>query len=269
MERVGVSESGASGAIFFFSKDNQFIAKSCTQEEMEHLKAVAPKLRDYFQQNPHTLITQVAFLSSHPHPHPFPPQIFGAYRLQMYAAQIFFFVSRNVLWSPPRDLPSPLRVDIFDLKGSTYGRQFKPPPTGTRVRCRHCNKSYQIGYPPPSLSFPHFSPSRPSPAWRRSREMEECTSYRRIHEPTGVRKDNDFFSRLPLLEEDYDRLILQVTRDLDFLSERLQVMDYSWLGWFPLSLHLSLGLHCRQWESQKLSARLFSTRVSNSFSWMR
>jgi hypothetical protein len=151
------------------------------------------------------------------------PQIFGAYRLQMYAAQIFFFVSRNVLWSPPRDLPSPLRVDIFDLKESTYGRQFKPPPTGTRVKWRHCNNSYQIGYPPPP-------PSLPSPVWRRSREMEECMSYRRIHEPTGVRKDNDFFSRLPLLEEDSDRLTLQVTRDLDFLSERLQVMDYSWLG---------------------------------------
>jgi hypothetical protein len=67
----------------------------------------------------------------------------------------------------------------------------------------------------------------------RSREMEECTSYRRVHEPTGVRKDNDFFSRLPLLEEDYDRLMLQITRDLDFLSERLQVMDYSWLGTSP------------------------------------
>jgi hypothetical protein len=63
--------------------------------------------------------------------------------------------------------------------------------------------------------------------------MEECTSYRRVHEPTGVRKDNDFFSRLPLLEEDYDRLMLQITRDLDFLSERLQVMDYSWLGTSP------------------------------------
>lgn len=60
MEKVGVSESGASGAIFFFSKDNQFIAKSCTQEEIEHLKTVAPKLRDYFKDNPNTLITQVA-----------------------------------------------------------------------------------------------------------------------------------------------------------------------------------------------------------------
>lgn len=60
--------------------------------------------------------------------------------------------------------------------------------------------------------------------------MEECTSYRRVHEPTGVRKDNDFYSRLPLLEEDYDQLMHQVTKDLNFLSEKLQVMDYSWLG---------------------------------------
>lgn len=67
--------------------------------------------------------------------------------------------------------------------------------------------------------------------------MEECTSYRRIHEPSGVRKDNDFFSRLPLLEEDYDRLILQVTSDLDFLSDRLKVIDYSWLGLWSLSIY--------------------------------
>jgi hypothetical protein len=60
--------------------------------------------------------------------------------------------------------------------------------------------------------------------------MEECTSYRRLHEPNGVRKDNDFFSRLPLLDQDHDRLLLQVSTDLNFLAEKLQVMDYSWLG---------------------------------------
>jgi hypothetical protein len=71
MDKVGVSESGASGAIFFFSKDNQFIAKSCTQEELQHLLSVASKLRDYFQENPHTLITQVthSFALLFPSPH--------------------------------------------------------------------------------------------------------------------------------------------------------------------------------------------------------
>lgn len=125
----------------------------------------------------------------------------------MYAAQIFFIVTRNVLWNPPPNL-SPLRVEIYDLKGSTYKRSFVSPPKGTLVKCRHCSKSYIIG----------------------SYEIQECTSYRRIHEPTGVRKDNDFYHRLPLLEGEYDRLMGQVTKDLYFLSDELQVIDYSWLG---------------------------------------
>jgi hypothetical protein len=40
------------------------------------------------------------------------------------------------------------------------------------------------------------------------------------------------------MEEDYDRLAAQITKDLNFLAERLQVMDYSWLG--PLRLSPSL-----------------------------
>jgi hypothetical protein len=63
MDKVGVSESGASGAIFFFSRDNQFIAKSCTAEELTHLRESALALKDYFQANPHTLITQASLLS--------------------------------------------------------------------------------------------------------------------------------------------------------------------------------------------------------------
>lgn len=142
MEKVGVSECGVSGAIFFFSRDNQFIAKSCTEEEMYHILSVAGSLKDYFRENPHTLITQVPSLMD---PSLIDFQIYGVYRLQMYAAQIFFFVSRNVLWHPPHNLNPPLRVDIYDLKGSTYCREFKSPPTGTFVTCRHCNKRYRIG----------------------------------------------------------------------------------------------------------------------------
>lgn len=127
----------------------------------------------------------------------------------MYASQIFFIVTRNVFWNPSPN-PSPLRVDIYDLKGSTYKREFVPPPKGTQVKCRHCNKYYVIGL----LEY----------------EGEECTSYRRLHEPSGVRKDNDFYHRLPLLEGEYDKLMNQVTADLFFLSDELKVIDYSWLG---------------------------------------
>ena len=124
----------------------------------------------------------------------------------MYAAQIFFIVTRNVLWNPSLD-NSLLRVEIYDLKGSTYKREFVPPAKGQLAKCRHCNKSYIIG----------------------SYQNLECTSYRRVHEPTGVRKDNDFYHRLPLLEGEYDSLMNQVSKDLFFLSDELKVSDYSWL----------------------------------------
>lgn len=135
----------------------------------------------------------------------------------MYAAQIFFIVTRNVLYNPPPNLP-PLRVEIFDLKGSTYNRKFVSPPNGTFVKCRHCNKLYVIG----------------------SIEIQECTSYRRIHEPSGVRKDNDFYHRLPLLEGEYDILMNQITKDLYFLSDELQVIDYSWLGKILFTYYLHI-----------------------------
>jgi hypothetical protein len=42
-----VTSGGASGAFFFFSRDELFIAKSCTTEEMETIRVNAKPYADY------------------------------------------------------------------------------------------------------------------------------------------------------------------------------------------------------------------------------
>ena len=44
-----LTEGGASGAFFFFSKDEVFIAKSCTEEEAQVLKNNAKQYADYLE----------------------------------------------------------------------------------------------------------------------------------------------------------------------------------------------------------------------------
>ncbi len=56
-----LTEGGASGAFFFFTKDEKFIAKSCTTEEFLHIRRTAPKLADYFEQHSHSFITKVQY----------------------------------------------------------------------------------------------------------------------------------------------------------------------------------------------------------------
>lgn len=57
-----LTEGGASGAFFFFTKDETFIAKSCTVEEFIHIRKSASILANYFEENPHSFITKVRHL---------------------------------------------------------------------------------------------------------------------------------------------------------------------------------------------------------------
>jgi hypothetical protein len=54
-----LTEGGASGAFFFFTKDEKFIAKSCTLEEIAHIRRSSLILADYFQENPESFLTRV------------------------------------------------------------------------------------------------------------------------------------------------------------------------------------------------------------------
>ena len=52
-------EGGASGAFFFFSSGETFIAKSCTSEELQNLRDNAKVYSDYMVEEPGTYITRV------------------------------------------------------------------------------------------------------------------------------------------------------------------------------------------------------------------
>ena len=44
-----MTQGGASGALFFYSRDEMFIAKSCTEEEFMTLTKNAKAYADYFE----------------------------------------------------------------------------------------------------------------------------------------------------------------------------------------------------------------------------
>lgn len=52
-------KGGASGSLFFKSKCERFIIKSCTRAEMKKLRAIAPALEQHFAEHPNSLITKV------------------------------------------------------------------------------------------------------------------------------------------------------------------------------------------------------------------
>jgi hypothetical protein len=56
-----LTEGGASGAFFFFTKDERFIAKSCTTDEIDHIRRSAVAVSKYLEENPVSFITKVLF----------------------------------------------------------------------------------------------------------------------------------------------------------------------------------------------------------------
>lgn len=54
-----LTQGGASGAFFFFSKDEKFIAKSCSEEELQTLSENAEKYANYLVSHPDSFITKV------------------------------------------------------------------------------------------------------------------------------------------------------------------------------------------------------------------
>jgi hypothetical protein len=60
-------KGGASGSLFFKSKCERFILKSCSVAEMKKLRAIAPALEQHFAYNRESLITKVFILFLNPY----------------------------------------------------------------------------------------------------------------------------------------------------------------------------------------------------------
>eukprot|EP01038_Epipyxis_sp_PR26KG_P014040 gene14040-18831_t len=117
-----LSEGGASGAFFFFSRGEKFIAKSCTLSEIETLQSNAAQYADYLVANPESFISR----------------IFGAYRLKIYGNALYFFVMNNLFLNADKLMMN----EKYDIKGSWVGRNAAPPRDGQSVTCTHCEQKF-------------------------------------------------------------------------------------------------------------------------------
>ncbi|XP_035384484.1 phosphatidylinositol-4-phosphate 5-kinase, type I, gamma b isoform X2 [Electrophorus electricus] len=98
---IELSNPGASGSIFYVTRDDEFILKTVQHKEAEFLQKLLPGYYMNLNQNPRTLL----------------PKFFGLYCVQSGGKNIRIVVMNNVL-------PRVFRMHLkFDLKGSTYKRR--------------------------------------------------------------------------------------------------------------------------------------------------
>ncbi|XP_027578170.2 phosphatidylinositol 4-phosphate 5-kinase type-1 beta isoform X1 [Pipra filicauda] len=98
---IELSNPGASGSLFFVTRDDEFIIKTVQHKEAEFLQKLLPGYYMNLNQNPRTLL----------------PKFYGLYCVQSGGINIRIVVMNNVL---PRALKMHL---TYDLKGSTYKRR--------------------------------------------------------------------------------------------------------------------------------------------------
>lgn len=198
-----LTEGGASGAFFFFTKDERFIAKSCTTDEIAHIRRTAMAMEKYLAENPASFITK----------------IYGAYKIQIYGTSFYFFVMNNIFLNPGNEVIN----EKYDLKGSWVKRNSTPPQIGERVTCTHCNQKYVFS----NLKKGASKKGKKKNAAAEDEEMSKCRMQVH-HEPNVILKDNDLKYKLRLPNATSKHLITQLHKDSEFLCS-LGVMDYSLL----------------------------------------
>ncbi|XP_040909922.1 phosphatidylinositol 4-phosphate 5-kinase type-1 alpha-like [Toxotes jaculatrix] len=98
---IELSNSGASGSLFYVSNDDEYIIKTVQHKEAEFLQKLLPGYFMNLNQNKRTLL----------------PKFYGLYCVQAAGKNIRIAVMNNLL-------PSAVRMHLkYDLKGSTYKRR--------------------------------------------------------------------------------------------------------------------------------------------------
>ncbi len=95
---------GKSGSFFYFSRDYKYIIKTIHQAEHKLLRKILRAYYKHVVDNPNTLISQ----------------FYGLHRVKIPYGRKIHFVVMNNLFPPHRDIHQ-----MFDLKGSTIGRDFR------------------------------------------------------------------------------------------------------------------------------------------------
>jgi len=212
-----LTEGGASGAFFFFSMGEKFLAKSCTETEMEMLVENAAKYASFLGANPNSFITR----------------IYGAYKLHIYGTDLYFFVMSNILLT----LDDESLNEKYDLKGSWVARNSAPPQAGQRATCCHCNQKFiyhrrtkKSKKAQVALSTDGRS-SHSGSAENVSKMLNDDVCPMTVHgyhEPNVIMKDNDLKYKIRLPHDTALSLYVQLRKDAHFLCH-LGIMDYSLL----------------------------------------
>ena len=104
---------GKSGSFFYFSRDYKYIIKTIHHAEHKLLRKILKDYYNHMVDNPNTLISQ----------------FYGLHRVKIPYGRKIHFVIMNNLFPPHRDIHQ-----MFDLKGSTVGRDFKEEDLETNPR---------------------------------------------------------------------------------------------------------------------------------------
>ena len=104
---------GKSGSFFYFSRDYKYIIKTIHHAEHKLLRRILRDYYDHIVKNPNTLISQ----------------FYGLHRVKIAYGRKIHFVVMNNLFPPHRDIHQ-----MFDLKGSTIGRDFSEDVHKTNPR---------------------------------------------------------------------------------------------------------------------------------------
>ncbi|XP_056269341.1 phosphatidylinositol 4-phosphate 5-kinase type-1 alpha-like isoform X2 [Pseudoliparis swirei] len=108
---IELSNSGASGSLFYVSSDDEFIIKTVQHKEAEFLQKLLPGYFMNLNQNKRTLL----------------PKFYGLYCVQAAGKNIRIVVMNNLL-------PSAVQMHLkYDLKGSTYKRRASAKERGKSV----------------------------------------------------------------------------------------------------------------------------------------
>lgn len=94
---------GKSGSFFYFSRDYKYIIKTIHHAEHKLLRKILREYYNHIESNPNTLLSQ----------------FYGLHRVKIPFGRKIHFVVMNNLFPPHRDIHQ-----MFDLKGSTIGRDF-------------------------------------------------------------------------------------------------------------------------------------------------
>ncbi|CAG8583546.1 7025_t:CDS:2, partial [Diversispora eburnea] len=98
-----LNSPGKSGSFFYFSRDYRFIIKTIHHTEHKFLRKILKEYYEHVKNNPNTLLSR----------------FYGLHRVKLPHGHKIHFVVMNNIFPPHRDIH-----EIYDLKGSTVGREY-------------------------------------------------------------------------------------------------------------------------------------------------